>query len=157
MIKFTGLVIVGALAGAAIGCGLAYWAATQWSSFSSRWLNAAGFLSPVGGILGAWLASPKEAWPPGWPRKLVVMGVGAACGGLSSYVAFALVSLTWNPRPDLGLVAALMDPSAIPELSSSRGSGPGISQGAVFHLVVGALIGGLLPPLWLQKTGPKPK
>lgn len=156
--RFLSFAIGFALAGAAAGCGAAYWAATQWTSFSNHWLYAAGFVPCLGAILGGWMGSEKGSWPPALPKKVALSGVSSVCGGLSGYVAFALVSSRWNhvAGDASQFVSLLFSPSKIPDLFQSSGSGnSSTSTGAILQLVIGLLVGALMPALWFRGTAPK--
>lgn len=145
------MAVVFALVGVLASCGIAWWAAHQWTTFSDHWLFSACILPVFGAIGGAWAVTPKESWPPGMGKRLLVALIAGVFAGIGSYVAFALVSLTWNGGVQGGdLLSRLLDPSRIPDLSTTK-SGSTSSSGAVVHAVICAAVGGIMPLFWLRK------
>ncbi len=156
--KFIGFAALFALVGAAASCGAAYWAATQWTSFSNHWLYAAGFVPCLGAILGGFIGSEKGAWPPAMPKKLALCAVSSVCAGIGSYVAFAAVSSRWNNvAQDAGdFVSVLMTPSRIPDIFTTTSTGStGSGMGPLAQLAIGMAVGAIVPLLWLRKTAEK--
>jgi hypothetical protein len=148
--KFLALAVVFALLGVAASCGIAWWAAHRWTSFSDFWLFTACILPVFGTLGGAWKGTPKEAWPPGFPKRLLVAALCGAFAGIGSYVAFALVSVTWNGGVHGDFLSKLLDPSSIPQISTTK-RGFTNSTGVIGHAAICAGVGGIMPFFWLRK------
>lgn len=148
-----GLASLMALIGMLIGCGLAWWASHQWDTFSTDWLFASCILPMFGAMFGAWLGMPKEDWPPKIIHRIVIALIAGVFAGIGSYIAFAIVALTWN-----GFVGGigefferLLDPSGLPELSTTK-RGYTSTTGAIVHAVICLAVAILLTFFWLKKS-----
>ena len=123
------------------------------TSISDHWLVAGAVLPVFGVVLGAVLAHRLSDGADPWPitergRRIPFAFLGGLLGGLTWYVCYVMLAALWNNQD---FWALLLDPSAIPTLSSRHRSGVATSAPALLYVVLGLLAGAWLTDSAIKK------
>lgn len=143
------------VAGLIIGCLVAGFAAATWSSMNTRWIGAAMILPLMGLVLGHYLAAPP-ARADRRRLRAVLFAAGLLLGTLGNYLAFVLVSRTWNrdARPPQSLFYDATHPSELPPIV--RASNYSESEESwQEYVIVGAIASTLI--IWMFTREPSDK
>ena len=113
------------------------------TSISDNWLVAGAVLPVFGVVLGAVLSHRISGGSDPWPitersHRIPFAIVGGVLGALTWYVCYVMLAALWNDRDFWTL---LLDPSAIPSLSSRKSGGVATSAPIIMYVVLGLIAG----------------
>ena len=135
--------------------GLLVWlVAAGTTSISDHWLVAGAVLPVLGVALGAFLSHRLSGGTDPWPvternRRIPFAILGGALGALTWYVCYVELAALWNHREFFTL---LLDPSAVPTLSSRRGSGSASSAPLLVYVIMGLVVGAWVTDTAIKKN-----
>jgi hypothetical protein len=122
---------------------LVQFVATGTTAISNNWLIAGALFPVFGVVLGALLSHRLSDGADPWPitdrtRRIPFAVLGGVLGALTWYGCYVMLAAMWN---DQSFWALLLDPSAIPTLSSRRQGGVATSAPALLYVAIGLLAG----------------
>jgi hypothetical protein len=123
------------------------------TSIGDSWLTAGSILPIFGVVLGAVLSHRLSAGGDPWPitefsKRIPFAVLGGLLGALTWYICYVTLAALWNNQD---FWALLMDPSAIPTLSSRRRGGAATSAPPLMYVGIGLLAGAWVTDYAIKK------
>src|SRR5204863_6353762 len=123
------------------------------TSIADSWLTAGAVLPVLGVVLGAVLSHRLSGGADPWPitklaDRIPFAVLGGVLGALTWYVCYVMLAAMWNTQD---FWALLLDPSAIPTLSSRRRSGIATSAPALMYVGIGLIAGAWVTDYAIKK------
>lgn len=138
-------------------------AAQHWPSFDNRLLIVAGLLPLFGFIAGFWLLGRRDGlWPaPNVGMRLAIGAVCAVFSGIGMYLAFLMVSYTWNrdtlPPEKQSIVHMIFHPGDVPpvKVQSSRTGQAPTERDESWHVltIIAFAVAGFMGFMWSGRGG----
>src|SRR5436189_979439 len=148
-----GIAAVLGVVGMLLAAVLVRFVAAGTTSIADSWLTAGAVLPVFGVVMGAVLSHRLSGGADPWPiteraRRIPFAILGGVLGALTWYACYVMLAALWNNQD---FWALLLDPSAIPTLSSRRRSGVATSAPALMYVGIGLIAGAWVTDYAIKK------